>query len=231
MKKKSLLWLSALLLMLAGCSSSDDGDDNNVSSQECRYSYQSIFPSDEDKVVTTQDSWTITTYANMITWAEFNSNSPSSAELFFKDNMPLSVDNVLKFRYSLKNALTNYKHFDQLYKGIQVNRCGYVCNYDENDVLKSIEGAFVPIDNLDVNPTISQDQAKHIIAKYLHLNDSEIPILLQITPFYTNGIIDVRLTYVYGKSVGCFAYYECFVDAHSGEMLSSDFPSNRYSSN
>ena len=97
-------------------------------------------------------------------------------------------------------------------------------------MLKSIEGAFVPIDDLDVNPTISKEQAKHIIVKYLHLNDSETPVLLQITPFYTNGIIDVRLTYVYGKCVGCFAYYECFVDAHSGEMLSSDFPSNRYSS-
>jgi len=224
-KISRLLGLAAIVLILAGCSS-DDGDDNNVSSQECRYSYQNIFPSDEDKVVITQDSWTITTYANMITRAEFNSNPPSSAELFFKDKMPLSVDNVLKFSHSLKNALTNYKHFDQLYKGIQVNRCGYVCNYDENDVLKSIEGAFVPIDDLDVNPTISKEQAKYIIVKYLHLNDSEIPIQLQITPFYTNGIIDVRLTYVYGNCVGCFAYYECFVDAHSGEILSSDFPSN-----
>ena len=115
MKKKSLLWISALLLMLAGCSS-DDVDENDVSSQECRYSYQSILPSDEDKVVTTQDSWTITTYANMITRAEFNSNSPSSAELFFKNNMPLSTDNVLKFSHSLKNSSTNYKHFDQLIK-------------------------------------------------------------------------------------------------------------------
>ena len=31
MKKKSLLWISALLLMLAGCSSSDDNDTNNES--------------------------------------------------------------------------------------------------------------------------------------------------------------------------------------------------------
>ena len=228
MKKKSLLWISALLLILAGCSS-DDGDDNNLSSQECRYSYQNTLPSDENKVVTTQDSWTITTYANMITRAEFNSNSPSSAELFFKNNMPLSTDNVLKFSHSLKNSSTNYKHFDQLYKGMQVNRCGYTCNYDENDVLKSIEGAFVPIDDLDINPTISRDQAKHIIVKYLHLDDSEIPLQLQITPFYTNGIIDVRLTYVYENWYGCFARYECYIDAHSGEMLSSDFPSNRYS--
>ena len=228
MKKKSLLWISALLLMLAGCSS-DDVDENDVSSQECRYSYQSILPSDEDKVVTTQDSWTITTYANMITRAEFNSNSPSSAELFFKNNMPLSTDNVLKFSHSLKNSSTNYKHFDQLYKGMQVYRCGYICNYDNKDVLKSIEGAFVPIDNLDINPTISQDQAMDIIVKYLHLNGSEIPVQLQITPFYKNGIIDVRLTYVYSNWYGCWAHYECYIDAHSGEMLSSDFPSNRYS--
>lgn len=228
MKKKSVLLFSVILLALAGCGSDDDND-NDVSSQECRYSYQNIFPSDEDKVVTTQDSWTITTYANVITRAEFNSNSPSSAELFFKDNMPLSAYNVLKFSHSLKNASTNYQQFNQLYKGIQVNRCGYTCNYDKNDVLKSIEGAFVPIDNLDINPTISQDQAKDVIVKYLHLNDSEIPVQLLITPFYTNGIIDVRLTYVYGNWYGCWAYYECFVDAHSGEMLSSDFPSNRYS--
>ena len=226
MKKKSVFILSMLLLTLAGCSSNED---NDVFSQECRYSYQHLLPSDEDKVVSTQGSWTITTYANMITKVEFNSNPPSSAEQFFKDEMPSTTDNVLKFIHSLKNSSTNYKQFDQLYKGMKVNRCGYVCNYDHKDVLKSIEGAFVPIDDLDVNPTISQDQAKHIIVNNLHLEDSEIPLQLQITPFYKNGIIDVRLTYVYSNWYGCFAYFECFVDAHSGEMLSSDFPSNRYS--
>jgi len=222
MKRKSLLWLSALLLMLTGCSS-DDGD---IFPKECKYTSTNIRPSKDDEVVSNQGSWTITTYANMIMKAEFNSESPSSAELFFKDNLPLTTDNALMFRHSLKNAQTNYIEYAQLYKGMEVYRCGYICNYDQNDVLKNIEGAFVPIDNLDINPKISQDNAKHIIANYLHLDNTDISVQLQITPFYYKGKIDVRLTYRYDNWYGCWAHYECFVDAHSGEMLCSDFPSN-----
>ena len=227
MKRKYILWISALLLMLTGCSS-DDGD---IFPKECKYTSTNIRPSKDDEVVSNQGSWTITTYANMITKAEFNSNPPSSAESFFKDNMPLTADNVLKFSHSLKNTSTNYKQFEQLYKGMKVNRCGYICYYNNEDVLKSIEGAFVPIDDLDVNPTISQEEATQIIVKHLHLEDSEIPLILQITPFYSNGIIDVRLTYLYENWYGCFSHYECFIDAHSGEILSSNFPSKWYSSN
>ena len=199
--------------------------------RKSRYTSQNILPSKDEEVVSTQGSWTITTYANMITKAEFNSNPPSSEDSFFKDNTPLTTDNVLKFSDSFKNTSTNYKKYDQLYKGMQVNRCGYICYYDNMDVLKSIEGAFVPIDDLDVNPRISQKEATQIIVKHLHLDNSEIPLRLQITPFYSNGIIDVRLTYLYENWYGCFSHYECFIDAHSGEILSSDFPSKWYSSN
>ena len=222
MKKSNFLLISAFLLMLAGCSS-DDGD---IFPKECKYTSTNIRPSKDDEVVNNQGSWTVTTYANMIMKVEFNSESPSSAESFFKDNIPLTANNALKFRHSLKNAQTNYKEYAQLYKGMEVYRCGYTCNYDQNDVLKSIEGAFVPIDNLDINPQITQDNAKHIIAKYLHLDNSEIPVQLQVTPFYYKGQIDVRLTYRYDNWYGCWSHHECFVDAHSGEMLCSDFPSN-----
>lgn len=199
--------------------------------RKSRYLSRNTLPLKDEEVVSTQGSWTITTYANMITKAEFNSNPPSSADSFFKDNTPLSTDNVLKFSHSLKNTSTNYKQFEQLYKGMKVNRCGYICYYNNKDVLKSIEGAFVPIDDMDVNPTISQEEATKIIVKHLYLEDSEIPLKLQITPFYSNGIIDVRLTYMYENWYGCWAHYECFIDAHSGEMLSSDFPLKWYSRN
>ena len=192
MKMKSLLWIS--VLMLAGCSNDDEG----------RGYITPRYTSQDEEVVSIQGSWTITTYANMITKAEFNSNPPSSEDSFFKDNTPLTTDNVLKFSDSFKNTSTNYKKFDQLYKGMQVNRCGYICYYD------------------------NQKEATQIIVKHLHLDNSEIPLRLQITPFYSNGIIDVRLTYLYENWYGCFSHYECFIDAHSGEILSSNFPSNRY---
>ena len=115
-----------------------------------------------------------------------------------------------------------YANYYQFYQGTFIPNTGYLCHFDNNDKLTKIEGVFAPIEGLNITPSISSDEADSIFSRFL--NKKIKGSMLQITPFYKDGNIDVRLTYIINDYIGCFVHYRCFVDAHSGEVLLSEFP-------
>ena len=192
-------------------------------SKECLYEPQCISPVDALVTATTPEGWTITTYGGTLTEAEFNSQPPASPEQFFSKMLKMTESNMLKFSSSLKNSQVNYANYYQFYQGTFIPNTGYLCHFDNNDKLTKIEGVFAPIEGLNMTPSISSDEADAVISRFL--NREIKGSMLQITPFYKDGNIDVRLTYMIDDYMGgCFAHYRCFVDAHSGEVLLSEFP-------
>lgn len=225
--KKSIVFLMGALLMLAvgmsSCSSDEDSGIDVLQTDKCRYEPQNIRPIDALETVTTQEGWEITTYGGVVTKAVFNSQPPSSPEQFFSKNLKTTESIILKFSSSLKNSQVNYADYCQLYQGTYIPGTGYTCYFDDDDKLMMIEGIFVPIEDLNTTPSICGDEADTIFSRFL--NKEVKGSMLQITPFYQNGKIDVRLTYYIDDYMGgCFAHYRCLVDAHSGEVLLSEFP-------
>ena len=224
--KKSFLLLgvvaSLLLLALTACSSDEDVIyDQNL---DCKYTWQNLDPQYDFLVSNTTDNKTITSYGDGITRVEFNTSVSLSPEQVFADYLPISEDNCMMFVNSLKNNDTNYASYLQCYKGVRVWYCGCDCYFDQNDQLEKIEGKVVPVNNLDVNPTISESKAMEILINALH-SDYDINYVsmgLFVVPFFADGKIDVRLAYLHEQYEGCFGIYRTFIDAHSGEILSCD---------
>ena len=189
-----------------------------------RYTRQNLSPQDSLTVGITVDGRTVTSYGNIITQMTFNppvSLSPeqlSPSSTILADYLPQSEDNLLKFNGSLKNSQINYVSFLQYYKDIMVWRCSYVCYLNQDDALEKAEGMFVPIEDLNVHPVVSEDYAKAILRNALHTDD-DIPLTLVIVPFFADGKVDVHLAYELEEWEGCFAHYSTFVDAHTGEIL------------
>ena len=225
MKKSLLLFgilASLILLAITACSSDEDA----IYDQEldCKYTWQNLDPQYDFLVSNTTDNKTITSYGDVITRVEFNTSVSLSPEQVFADYLPISEDNCMMFENSLKNNDTNYACYSQCYKGVRVWYCGCDCYFDQNDQLEKIEGKVVPVNNLDVNPTISESKAMEILINALH-SDYDINYVslgLFVVPFFADGKIDVHLAYLHEQYEGCFGIYRTFIDAHSGEILSCD---------
>ena len=225
MKKSLLLFgilASLILLAITACSSDEDA----IYDQEldCKYTWQNLDPQYDYLVSNTTDDKTITSYGDVITRVEFNTSVSLSPEQVFADYLPISEDNCMMFVNSLKNNDTNYASYLQCYKGVQVWYCGCECYFDQNDQLEKIEGKVVPVNNLDVHPTISESKAMEILINALH-SDYDINYVslgLFVVPFFADGKIDVHLAYLHEQYEGCFGIYRTFIDAHSGEILSCD---------
>ena len=225
MKKSDLfsgILASLLLLAMTACSSDEDVIyDQNL---DCKYTWQNLDPQYDFLVSNTTDDKTITSYGDVITRVEFNTSVSLSPEQVFADYLPISEDNCMMFENSLKNNDTNYACYSQCYKGVRVWYCGCDCYFDQNDQLEKIEGKVVPVNNLDVNPTISESRAMRILINALH-SDYDINYVslgLFVVPFFADGKIDVHLAYLHEQYEGCFGIYRTFIDAHSGEILSCD---------
>lgn len=225
MKKSHLLsgiLASLLVLTMTACSSDEDAIyDQNL---DCKYTWQNLDPQYDFLVSNTTDEKTITTYGDVITRIEFNTSVSLSPEQIFADYLPISEDNCLMFENSLKNNDTNYACYSQCYKGVRVWYCGCDCYFDQNDQLEKIEGKVVPVNNLDVHPTISESKAMENLINALH-SDYDINAVsmgLFVVPFFADGKIDVHLAYLHEQYEGCFGIYRTFIDAHSGEILSCD---------
>lgn len=224
--KKLTRWATAVLLMattMTACSSDDEVADNQQP-LNYRYTTQNLYPQDSLITTSTKNGRTITSYGNIILKIDFEpslSLSPEqlmSPEQNLANYLPLSADNGLHFNGSLKNAYINYASFLQFYKGIMVWNCGMIFNLDQDDTLINAKGRFIPINDLDVHPAISEDKAKRILKSALHI-DSDIPISLHVVPFFVDGKVDVRLAYLFEEYEGGFIVYRTIVDAHTEEIL------------
>ena len=103
----------------------------------------------------------------------------------------------------------------------------YQCFYQpDSKTLCSIQGSFTPIDNLDTNPRISENLARHIAQAYITKDEGEFKDYsmnsrLRIASFIKEGQTFVHLVYycTYTKE-GWSNFYDATIDAQTGRVLS-----------
>ena len=221
---KNLLRMSMLLLTLAGCSSENDDDwgPQPQQSLDCKFTKWNLSLQDSS-VTTTIDGKTITTCGGIITRIEFNPPISFSYERSFAEYFPITKDNLLQQTRSSNAGYYGYSgssaYYDQFYKNVKVWGSGLYCSFDKNNNLEKISGSFIPLDDVDVQPTISEVQAKAIL-RYALLTEWSINVYLFVVAFFVDGKIDARLAYVYETSP-TYGPAWIFVDAHTGELLCS----------
>lgn len=95
-----------------------------------------------------------------------SSKIPSSSDAFFKDFLKTSVnDEFRKTPRKEKKKDFTHEHFDQYYKGIKVDDAGYNFHY-KNEKMFYAHGHYVKINELEVTPTVTPENAKDCFANY-----------------------------------------------------------------
>ena len=175
MKRRIIIICAGLLMALVcmtACSDNDDPVDDPVQNEidpalleqtTTEFSY-SDFEAENLLIWTTatNGTWVINKLNGIVSEIYYglqpSPESPHSPEEFFKDNLPLSADDEM-----IKQGEFIYR---QYYKDIPVERGKWEFSFSGN-VVSLASGHFVVINNLDVVPLISEDNAKRIVASYI----------------------------------------------------------------
>lgn len=93
-----------------------------------------------------------------------------SVDVFFKNILKVKTNNTFVMN---RNVILEKGHetYEQFYKGIKVEDAGYTFHYDEDGHIKYAHGNYVDISSLDINPSISKDDAAKAFAKLKNHGD------------------------------------------------------------
>ena len=240
--KKVLFILMALFMTTAfiSCSDNDFDEDssreldvNSLLNQTEPLYKEYVSIDDLQKTEKTVGDWTFTMrgdYIREVVFGSFDKESdyakaPASAEAFFEKYLPLTKDNRLVLVDEYTSGGIPQKIYHQYYKGIEAPGM-YQCFYQPDEkTLCWMQGRFTPIDDLDVNPRISEEFAKRIALSFITRGKEEFDNYkmnsdLRITSFIQKDRTNVHLVYecTYSTS-GWHTVYSAIIDAHTGRVL------------
>lgn len=223
------MMLMALVSMTA-CSDKDDPVDDSVPNEidpalleqtTTEFSY-SDFEAENlyIKTTTTNGTWVIHKLNGIVSEIYYglqpSPESPHSPEEFFKDNLPLSADDEMK-RDGWYTGILMYRQF---YKGIPVEQGTWNFRL-YGDMMDWAFGHFAVINNLDVVPLISEDNAKRIVASYIKdsVEGEDKQFYLAIMEFPAETTWKPRLVYAYKHDDPWERHNYVYVDAKTGRLL------------
>ena len=166
----------------------------------------------------TNGTWTIAKLngivGNINYGLEPSPEPPKTAEDFFKDNLPMTADDEMR-----KDGGNDSWTYRQYYKGILVERGKWEFHFN-GGVMDLASGHFVAINNLDVAPLISEENAKKIVASYIKesAEGEDKCFYLSIMEFPAKTKLEPRLVYVYKYDPWEYHNY-VYVDAKTGRLL------------
>ncbi len=140
-----------------------------------------------------------------------------SPEDFVNQYLPVTADNqVIKEPYLFRERLPICR---QYYKGVPVEEGTWFFEYHDG-LLDRVYGWFVPIDDLDVAPGVSDDNARKIVENYLKESvvGEDKRFYLSVMSFPVDGQLVPRLVYVYKYDIWENHEY-VYVDAKTGRLL------------
>ena len=170
---------------------------------------------------TTNGTWTITWLNGFIFTLIYGQNpSPEphqSPEAFFDEYLPLTDDDEM-----VRDPKWNRYHqarYRQLYKGLPVEEGEYIFLYNDNGIYR-VNGRFIPINNLDIIPAISEETAKKIVEYYIQepVEGKDKRFYLAVMEFPVEETVAPRLVYVYKYDPWDEQNY-VYVDGKTGRLL------------
>ena len=229
MKRKNLCYVFMILLLSAGFAScsSDDEEDPLIAEglKTPEFSIEDLQESISNVEQATNGTWEIVRVNGYVQSITFGYNAspetPNSPDDFFNEYLPVTTDNVIK---PSEHNNSDMPHYRQFYKGVPVERGTWHFEYRE-DALYKVWGHFVPIEQLNVTPTISEPTAKKIVEKYLEKNvkpsdgNLEKRFYLAIMVFPVNNTMEPRLVYAYKQENAVMGGDYVYVDAQTGRLL------------
>lgn len=221
----SFMFLVSAGIILIACSSDDDSLDDPVLNEidpalleqtTTEFSY-SDFEAENLYIrsTITNGTWVIHKLNGIVSEIYYglqpSPESPHSPEDFFKDNLPLSADDKM-----IKQGEFIYR---QYYKDIPVERGKWEFSFS-GDVVSLASGHFVVINNLDVVPLISEENAKRIVASYIKdsVEGEDKQFYLAVMEFPAETTWEPRLVYVY-KHDPWERHNYVYIDAKTGRLL------------
>lgn len=105
--------------------------------------------------------------------ADTNYENMTSADVFFTEILKVKENNTFIKNQKIRLE-KGHETFEQFYKGIPVENAGYTFHYDENGLMRYAHGKYVDIQNLDINPTINEEDASKAFAKFKGLSPDSI---------------------------------------------------------
>ena len=230
MSKKNLFYVGLLLLAagFAGCSSDDEDPLIAEGLKSPEFSMKDFSALEEKFEVeeTTNGTWKIVKVNGLVQSITFGDNpSPEalkSPEDFFNEYLPVTAENAIQFS---EKDNSGGSHYRQYYKGVPVERGTWHFEYRGDNILYALSGTFVPIEQLDITPTINESTAKKIAEKYLENNGKETGegldkhFYLTIMSFPAGNTMKPRLVYAYKQEKPVEGGDYVYVDAHAGRLL------------
>ena len=235
MKARTFIGMMLMLMALVGmtaCNNEESSVDNPVQGEIDPALLEQKTPefsqSDVEAIynqyvwtTSTNGTWTITKFngiiSNIVYGLEPSPEPPKSAEDFFKDNLPMTADDEMRKDESWSGMYRRY--YRQYYKNLPVERGFWELSFS-GDVMDSAYGYFVVINNLDVVPLISEENAKKIVASYIKesAEGEDKCFYLAIMEFPTKTKLEPRLVYVHKYDPWEYHNY-VYVDAKTGRLL------------
>ena len=94
-----------------------------------------------------------------VEFSAMEKNIPVTAKAFFNEYLKISPEDQFKnIPHKSKRPDVIHEHFDQYYKGVKVDGAGYNFHYKDGKMYFA-NGHFVEINNLQVKPSISSNEA------------------------------------------------------------------------
>lgn len=223
----SLATLVCLGMVLVSCNGDiDEGLVLAVNGQEPVFTYKDFDAITQDYEEITNGTWKIKKVNGLVRQVSFCTDGvdaapspapPKTEEEFFKMFIPVTADNQMVF---YDRDYKDDPHYLQYYKGVPVEQGYWHFDFHEDGTMHGGYGKFIPIEQLDVNPSVNMETAKKIVENFIKdsVDGEGKRIYLSIMSFPENGELKPRLVYVYKRQVweeGEFIY----VDAQTGRVL------------
>ena len=246
MKKVLYLWCSYVLFTFAGCSS-EKYDMEDDSQNEEIYLLQANLGPEFSKGYDSTDSTRYQTTTNIENnRAEVVRDCNGVIKIVSFRNTPikerpstpaefvsayLGVDftkNFHKYRQTQDENGNVHLWYRQFYKDVEVEGKGFVFHYSKEEFIKYVNGSFLRVNDMVVEPSFSANTAKKIYAKYLNKPLEYIgDAILYIVEFPLSAESDLwapRLVYkLCVTSVDGLPYLsdegQCYIDAKTGRIL------------
>lgn len=126
----------------------------------------------EDKALFQYDS-NGNIYSVVFPRTEKSIDFPNSPESFFKDILKLKPSNCFRKNDRIKLREGN-ETFEQFYKDIKIEDAGYTFHYDQDGNIVSGYGDYANIEDFDVTPIITQEEARDIFIKHQNIDSQNV---------------------------------------------------------
>lgn len=146
---------------------------------------------------------------------------PENSVMFFANVLKVRNDDSFKLQHS-SNAKygMSFERYKQFYQGIEVDGGFYSFRYKNGRMLAAC-GNYISTKNISITPSITEEEAKIIFAKYMKdklsdIGDSHIKLVITEKPNNKDAVLTYK---IYFETSSIPTSEIGYIDAHTGDII------------